>query len=127
MNYLVTGGTGFVGIKVLKLLLESGDQVVAYDIAPDLNLLYTLLGEEKGEKVFHSFNKVGNYTILLTITDINGGESTKSTYSLISEKINDEIIENSSKENSFPFLYVIIIFLIIVGSIVFIKYRGSDK
>ena len=80
-----------------------------------------------GEKVFHSFNKVGNYTILLTITDINGGESTKSTYSLISEKINDEIIENSSKENSFPFLYVIIIFLIIVGSIVFIKYRGSDK
>jgi nucleoside-diphosphate-sugar epimerase len=45
MTYLVTGGTGFIGAHILRLLLKNGDRVVAFDIAPDRMLLEQVVGK----------------------------------------------------------------------------------
>lgn len=39
MNVLVTGGTGFIGAEVVRLLLSRGEKVVAFDINPSTKLL----------------------------------------------------------------------------------------
>lgn len=49
MSYLVTGGTGFVGAHVVRMLAQDGEQVIAYDVNPDKNLLEKLIGKEERE------------------------------------------------------------------------------
>ncbi len=39
MSYLVTGGTGFIGSRVVRDLVNLGEQVVAYDYAPSTSAL----------------------------------------------------------------------------------------
>ncbi len=34
MKYFITGGSGFLGINMVRFLLERGDEVVSYDIVP---------------------------------------------------------------------------------------------
>ena len=45
MTYLVTGGTGFIGAHIMRLLLKNGDRVVAFDIAPDHRLVEQVIGK----------------------------------------------------------------------------------
>jgi nucleoside-diphosphate-sugar epimerase len=51
MNYLVTGGTGFIGANIVRLLIEEGEKVVAYDAAPNRKLLERLMGRGKSDLV----------------------------------------------------------------------------
>jgi len=51
MNYLVTGGTGFIGAHIVRLLIQQEEQVVAYDVVPDRNLLDHLIGKSKSNRV----------------------------------------------------------------------------
>ena len=51
MTYLVTGGTGFIGSYIVRLLILNGEQVVAYDVAPDRSLLEHLIGKEGSDQV----------------------------------------------------------------------------
>ena len=44
MTYLVTGGTGFIGAHVIRLLIEHGDRAIAFDVSPDQKLLDEVLG-----------------------------------------------------------------------------------
>jgi UDP-glucose 4-epimerase len=44
MTYLVTGGTGFIGVHVIRLLIEHGDKAIAFDVSPDQKLLDEVLG-----------------------------------------------------------------------------------
>jgi len=44
MSYLVTGGTGFIGIQIVRLLIDHGRQVVIFDISPDQKLLNEVAG-----------------------------------------------------------------------------------
>jgi nucleoside-diphosphate-sugar epimerase len=46
MNYLVTGGTGFIGAYVVRDLVKSGDRAVCFDIAPDAQLLADVVPTE---------------------------------------------------------------------------------
>lgn len=45
MNYLITGGTGFIGSYVIRHLVARGDRVTAYDIAPNTAFLEQVAGK----------------------------------------------------------------------------------
>lgn len=60
MNYLITGGTGFLGGHVAKLLAENGDKVFAYDNNPD---------EARIDKLVDTEYRSNVYTIAGDITD----------------------------------------------------------
>ncbi len=47
MSFLVTGGTGLIGSRVIRDLVREGEQVVAYDWFPERDSLERLLGEEE--------------------------------------------------------------------------------
>lgn len=49
MNYLITGGTGFVGSYIAKELLKRGDRVVAYDYMTSNVMQQILTPEEIGQ------------------------------------------------------------------------------
>jgi nucleoside-diphosphate-sugar epimerase len=52
MNYLVTGGTGLIGSRIVRDLVREGAQVVVYDLRPDVNMLRDLLSDEEiGDRV----------------------------------------------------------------------------
>ena len=51
MTYLVTGGTGFIGAHVIRLLIEHGDRAIAFDVSPDQKLLDEVLGVSSSDKV----------------------------------------------------------------------------
>ena len=34
MSVMVTGGTGFIGNRIIRKLLERGEEVVCFDLAP---------------------------------------------------------------------------------------------
>ena len=47
MTYLVTGGTGFIGAYVVRDLLDRGEDVVCFDIAPSLGLVADVVGADR--------------------------------------------------------------------------------
>jgi len=51
MTYLVTGGTGAIGCKIVNILAEQGQQVIVYDLLPAGSLLEELLSKEQGARV----------------------------------------------------------------------------
>ena len=49
MTYLVTGGTGLIGSRIVRDLAREGEQVVVYDWRPARSSLERLLSEEEIE------------------------------------------------------------------------------
>ena len=46
MNYLITGGIGFIGAYIAKLLIEQGDKVITYDVDPAREILDRIMGQK---------------------------------------------------------------------------------
>lgn len=51
MNYLITGGTGFLGSYICKQLLDEGHKVVCYDYAPSQNSIEQVLAPSELDEV----------------------------------------------------------------------------
>jgi len=51
MSYLVTGGTGFIGAYIVRLLAQEGEQVIAFDVNPARDLLDYLLDKQESDQV----------------------------------------------------------------------------
>jgi len=51
MVYLVTGGTGVIGSRIVRDIVKEGKQVVVYDMFPDESSLEQLLSEEERTRV----------------------------------------------------------------------------
>lgn len=51
MNYLVTGGTGFIGAYITRLLIQEGEEVVVYDANPCLDIAEKVIGKEESDRV----------------------------------------------------------------------------
>lgn len=67
MNYLVTGGTGFIGSYVVRSLLLDGDRVVAYDLVPDRETVYAVCGDEDATNLHICAGDVLDFTQLCRI------------------------------------------------------------
>jgi len=51
MSYLITGGTGFIGAHVARLLIREGERIALYDVSPRPGILNMLLAKEEMDQV----------------------------------------------------------------------------
>lgn len=51
MSYLVTGGTGFIGAHIARLLLKGGEDIVTYDVDPARAILERIMDKDDSERV----------------------------------------------------------------------------
>ena len=66
MNYLVTGGTGLIGSHIVRDLVRDGENVVVFDLSPDLPALGRLLCQEEiKRKVIVIRGDITDYSLLL--------------------------------------------------------------
>jgi len=66
MAYMVTGGTGFIGSRVVRDLVREGERVVVYDWLPERHALERLLSNEDiDSKVKIVHGDVTNFALLL--------------------------------------------------------------
>jgi parallel beta-helix repeat protein len=73
----------------------------------------------RGETIEHTYTTSGNYTVTLTVTDNQGAQSTYTTYAEITEK--EE--QNDIEDNSWILPSILIGFIVIIGIIIFFYIR----
>ena len=66
---LVTGGSGFIGVYLLKKLAEQGEEVINYDLLPPTIELQRLLGSLKDKVIFVKGNILDWPTLLSVIAE----------------------------------------------------------
>jgi nucleoside-diphosphate-sugar epimerase len=89
MTYLVTGGTGFIGSRVVRDLVREGEQVVAMDWYPERNVLRRLLDQEEIEsKVKIIQGDVTDYANLTRIIKQHNVEKIVHTAALLLHDVN---------------------------------------
>lgn len=67
MNYLVTGGSGFIPSYVVKGLLAEGHKVVNMDLYPDRWVYMEVLTEEERKEVITAKGDITNFIFLLNL------------------------------------------------------------
>jgi parallel beta-helix repeat protein len=97
-----------------------GDEIIDY--IWDFNNGIT----KNGDIVQHSYNNTGNYTIKLTITDINGASSIFTTYAIINEKIDNNPSDIKDENNYSLFNLISITIVIIIGILILLKLFKKD-
>jgi len=85
MAYLVTGGTGFIGSRIVRDLVRGGEQVVAYDLFPEVSILELLLSEEERTRVKIVRGDITDLPYLIHAVRENGVEKIIHMASLLSD------------------------------------------
>jgi nucleoside-diphosphate-sugar epimerase len=89
MMYLVTGGTGFIGSRVVRDLVRSGEEVIALDWYPQRIALERMLNKEEIEsKVKIVLGDVSDYALLTRIIKQYGIENIVHTAALLLHDVN---------------------------------------
>jgi UDP-glucose 4-epimerase len=71
MNYMVTGGAGFIGSRIVRNLLQEGDQVVVYDWVPQRSNLERTIGKDIVKiKIVHG-DVTDNLKLIKTLKENN--------------------------------------------------------
>lgn len=65
MNYLVTGGTGFVGAYAVKTLLEAGHRVTVFDLVVNRDYLAEVVGAPPGDAVQYVSGDITDMPLVL--------------------------------------------------------------
>lgn len=53
MSILITGGTGFIGVGLAHKLVEKGEDVILFDIAPQTERVADFIQEVKTRPAFY--------------------------------------------------------------------------
>jgi len=85
MNYLVTGGTGLIGSRIVRDLVKGGGQVVAYDLYPEGSFLHQMLSDEEKQRVKIVRGDMTDLPNLIHICQDNQVEKVFHLASLLSE------------------------------------------
>jgi nucleoside-diphosphate-sugar epimerase len=89
MMYLVTGGTGFIGSRVVRDLVRSGEEVIALDWYPQRIALERMLNKEEIEsKVKIVLGDVSDYALLTRIIKQYSVEKIVHTAALLLHDVN---------------------------------------
>jgi UDP-glucose 4-epimerase len=88
MSYLVTGGAGFIGSRVVRDLVRAGRQVVVYDWFPEKFVLEKLLNEEEMSKVKIVHGDVTDYSTLVRTLKENNVETVVHTAAVMLLEVN---------------------------------------
>lgn len=72
MAYLVTGGFGLIGTRIVRDLVRQGEQVVIYDVLSDGPALHQLLSEEERAKIKFARGDMTDLPLIMrTVKDNN--------------------------------------------------------
>ena len=94
MTYLVTGGKGLVGSRVVRDLVREGERVVVYDIDPtNLSLQQLLEREDFVENVKIVQGDVTDLSYLLRVLDDEGVDKVIHTVSLLTSESNRDPVK----------------------------------
>lgn len=88
MNYLVTGGTGLIGSRIVRDLVKQREQVVVYDLFPEGSFLHQLLSEEEKTSVKIVRGDVTDLPYLIHTVEKNHVEKIIHMVSLLTEASN---------------------------------------
>lgn len=65
--YFVTGGSGFLGINLIRFLLQKGHKVINYDIAefeyPEINKIQSIIGDIRDKKFLEQSMSDSDYVV----------------------------------------------------------------
>lgn len=89
MSYLVTGGTGFIGSRVVRDLVREGEQVVVYDWCPEpIMLKRFLIAEEITGKVKVVQGDVTDFAHLISVIKQNNVDKIIHTAAMLLHDVN---------------------------------------
>lgn len=71
MAYLITGGTGLLGSRIVRDLAREGETVVAHDLAPDQNMMDLVLTDDEKARVKIVKGDVLDFDNLLSLVKEN--------------------------------------------------------
>jgi UDP-glucose 4-epimerase len=89
MNYLITGGTGFIGAYVTRRLVQKGHRVIAFDLAPDREFIGDLLTPDQRAAVTIVAGDVTDLPALLRTLKQSGVQRIIHLAALLGARSND--------------------------------------
>lgn len=83
MAYLVTGGTGMIGARIVRDLAREKEDVVAFDLNLDLELMERVLTDEERKYVTYVSGNILDYDLLISTCKENDVDTVVHTASML--------------------------------------------